>query len=219
MNTFEMNNARKDVGNPQIKRTSPVVEVFSAMVNGRTLPVYNDDTADKAVAYIKDLASKAGNGDMSANAELNQIRREILEPAILEEMKLLELFGSYTPLGADETVEREIWDVVGGAARIQALNGNVRVPAHVATRYTVAPISIGAGYQIQVSSYADSDGRQERHWRQVLRRSFWYLPAVSGRYREVCPPLWPDQHPRRLCRGFPDQQLRALQQRHRDWHL
>ena len=48
--TFEMNNAHKDVGNPQIKRTSPVVEVFSAMVNGRELPKFADPkTADNAV--------------------------------------------------------------------------------------------------------------------------------------------------------------------------
>lgn len=168
--TFEMNNVHKDVGNPQIKRTSPVVEVFSAMVNGRKLPEYADPkTADSAVQYIKDLAGKASNGDMSASAELNQIRREVLEPAVLEEMKMLELFGSYQQLGAGETIEREIWNVAGGAARIQALNGDVRVPMHTATRYTVAPINISAGYQVDYRTLADGDAARENLAMQTVR--------------------------------------------------
>ena len=168
--TFEMNNVHKDVGNPEIKRTSPVVEVFSAMVNGRELPSFKDaEVADKAVAYIKELASKAGNGDLTAAAELNQIRREILEPAVLEEMKMLGLFGSYQQLGAGDTIEREIWNVAGGAARMQALNGDVRVPMHVATRYTVAPISIGAGYQVDYRTLSDGDASRENAAMQQVR--------------------------------------------------
>ena len=168
--TFEMNNVHKDVGNPQIKCTSPVVEVFSAMVNGRTLPSFAEaHTADKAVAYIRELAEKASNGDLSATAELNQIRREILEPAILEEMKLLDLFGSYTQLGAGETIEREIWNVAGGSARMQALNGDVRVSMHVADRYTVPSISIGAGYQVDYRTLADGDASRENAAMQNVR--------------------------------------------------
>lgn len=170
MNTFEMNNVHKDIGNPQIKRTSPVVEVFSAMVHGRELPRFADaKTADNAVAYIKELAGKAAVGDMSATAELNQIRREVLEPAVLEEMKLLELFGSYQQLGAGDTIEREIWNVAGGAARIQALNGDVRVPMHAATRYTVAPINISAGYQVDYRTLADGDAARENLAMQTVR--------------------------------------------------
>lgn len=168
--TFEMNNVHQDIDNPQIKRTSPVVEVFSAMVNGRELPHYADSkTADEAVNYIKGLASKASVGDMSAAAELNQIRREVIEPAVLEEMKLLQLFGSYQQLGANETVEREVWNVAGGAARIQALNGDVRVPMHNAVRYTVAPINISAGYQVDYRTLADGDAARENLAMQTVR--------------------------------------------------
>lgn len=168
--TFEMNNARKDIGNPQIKRTSPVVEVFSAMVEGRELPHFQDKaTADTAVNYIKELASKASNGDMTASAELNQIRREVIEPAVLEEMKVLGLFGSFQRLGAGDTVEREIWNVAGGAARIQALNGDVRLPMHTAMRYTVAPINISAGYQVDYRTLADGDASRENLAMQTVR--------------------------------------------------
>ena len=140
------------------------------MVNGRELPKFADAaTADNAVKYIKELAGKASNGDMSASAELNQIRREVLEPAVLEEMKMLELFGSYQQLGAGETIEREIWNVAGGAARIQALNGDVRVPMHTATRYTVAPINISAGYQVDYRTLADGDAARENLAMQTVR--------------------------------------------------
>ena len=168
--TFEMNNVHQDVDNPQIKRTSPVVEVFSAMVNGKELPHFADSkTADEAVSYIKNLASKASVGDMSAAAELNQIRREVIEPAVLEEMKLLQLFGSYQQLGAGDTIEREIWNVGSDAARIQALNGDVRVPMHNAIRYTVAPINISAGYQVDYRTLADGDAARENLAMQNVR--------------------------------------------------
>ena len=183
--SFEMNNVHKDVGNPQIKRTSPVVEVFSAMVNGRELPKFAEaNTADKAVAYVKEMAEKASAGDLSAAAELNQIRREVLEPAVLEEMKMLELFGGYQQLGAGETIEREIWNVAGGAARIQALNGDVRVPMHNAIRYTVAPINISAGYQVDYRRLADGDASRENIAMQTVRTEMLNM-ATDYVYKKV----------------------------------
>ena len=160
--SFEMNNAHRDVDNPKIKSTSPVVEVFSAMVKGKELPKYaNSKVADQAVDYIKNLAGKAAEGDLSAVSELNQIRREILNPEVLQEMQLLSIFGSYQPLGANETVEREVWNVSTDTARIQALNGTVRFPANVAQRYIVQPINISAGYQVDYRTLAMGDMTRE----------------------------------------------------------
>ena len=169
MNTFEMNNARKDVDvNPQIKRNSPVVEVFSAMVNGKNLPNLGQ-TADKAVNYIKDLATKAGDGDTRAASELNQIRREVLTPVVLEEAKLFDLFGSYTPLGADESIEREVWGYAGGGARIQALDGTVTYPRQVVTRYPVAPVDVSSGYEIDYRAMAAGNMERENYGMQMVR--------------------------------------------------
>ena len=68
--TFELNNLRKDSDSFSGKFTqkSPVVEIFSAMVNGQELSKFGKK-ADKAVAYIKELNAKADNGDFSAIAD------------------------------------------------------------------------------------------------------------------------------------------------------
>ena len=160
--SFEMNNAHRDVDNPKIKSTSPVVEVFSAMVKGKTLPTYADSkVADRAVEYIKNLAVKASEGDTKAVSELNQIRREIINPEVMQEMQLLGIFGSYQALGIDETIEREVWNVSTDTARIQALNGTVRFPAHAATRYLVQPINISAGYEVDYRTLSMGDMTRE----------------------------------------------------------
>ena len=160
--SFEMNNARRDVENPKIKSTSPVVEVFSAMVKGKTLPVYADSkVADRAVEYIKTLGAKAAEGDTSAVSELNQIRREILNPEVMQEMQLLSIFGNYQPLGVNETVEREVYGVSTDTARMQALNGTVRFPVTTAQRYIVQPVNISAGYQVDYRTLAMGDMTRE----------------------------------------------------------
>jgi hypothetical protein len=160
--SFEMNNAHRDVENPKIKSTSPVVEVFSAMVKGKSLPTYSDPkVADRAVEYIKSLGAKAAEGDMSAVSELNQIRREILNPEVLQELQLLSIFGSYQPLGANETIEREIWGITPDTARFQALNGTVRFPATTSERYIVQPENISAGYQVDYRTLSMGDMTRE----------------------------------------------------------
>ena len=94
--TYELNNLRKDADmfDGKFTKTSPVVEVFSAMVNGQELSKFGAK-ADAAVNYIKDLGSRAENGDYTAVAELNTLRRFVIETPIMEEIKLLGIFGSY----------------------------------------------------------------------------------------------------------------------------
>lgn len=160
--SFEMNNAHRDVENPKIKSTSPVVEVFSAMVKGKNMPSYSDPkVADRAVEYIKNLGAKAAEGDMSAVSELNQIRREILNPEVLQEIQLLSIFGSYQALGPNETVEREVWGITPDTPRFQALNGTVRFPATTSQRYIVQPVNISAGYQVDYRTLSMGDMSRE----------------------------------------------------------
>ena len=122
--TYELNNLRKDSDIPgRINKQSPIVEVFSAMVNGEELSKFGAK-ADKAVSYIKELGSRADAGDFTAVAELNSLRRFVVEAPIMQELKLLNIFGSYQHVGFDETVEREVWDYAGEPSRIQAAGGN-----------------------------------------------------------------------------------------------
>lgn len=103
--TFELNNERKDANfvSGKINGQSAVVEIFSAMTNGRDLSPYGKK-ADVAAKYIMELNSKAASGDVQAASELNEIRRFAIEPVLMKEVKLLNIFGNYKALGYNEVL-------------------------------------------------------------------------------------------------------------------
>lgn len=162
MNTFELNNVRKDaeVFNGKFSKQSPVVEIFSAMVNGENLDRFGK-AADKAVAYIKELGSRSENGDFSAVAELNTLRRFVIEAPVMEELKLLGIFGSYKNVGYDETIEREIYNHVGERSREQAASGDVVFPAIHKEIYQVPTFTVSGGYAVDYRRVALGDMSKE----------------------------------------------------------
>ena len=98
MNNFEMNSARndRDFCNSKINKNSPVVEIFSQMVKGKELKGFDKSIINRSVKFIKSLAEKAKCGDISSACELNNIRRIVVEPEIMKELKLLSFFGRRT---------------------------------------------------------------------------------------------------------------------------
>ena len=162
MNTFEMNNIRKDADytNGKITKHSPVVEVFMALANGESLDKFGKK-ADKAVDYIKNLGSRAENGDYTAVAELNTIRRFAIESPIMEEMKLLSIFGTYQNVGYDETIEREIYNYDGERSREQAAGGDVVFPAIEKETYAVPTFTISGGYAVDYRRVSLGDMSKE----------------------------------------------------------
>ena len=159
---FEMNNIRKDADfvNGKITKHSPVVEVFAAMSNGESLDRFGKK-ADVAVKYIQKLGERAEMGDFSAVAELNTIRRFIIETPIMEEMKLLGIFGTYQNVGYDETIEREIYKHVGERSREQADGGDVVFPAIEKEVYPVATFNISGGYAVDYRRIQKGDMTKE----------------------------------------------------------
>lgn len=164
MSIVEMNNIRKDTsnvfGSHIVTKTSPVVEVFSAMVNGESLEKFGKK-ADKAVEYIKNLGSRAMNGDTSAVSELNTIRRFTIENPIMQEMKLLGIFGSYQNVGYDETIEREVYTHSGERSRQQAGIGDVVFPVTTAERYPVPTFTVSGGYAVDYRRVSLGDMSKE----------------------------------------------------------
>lgn len=160
--TYELNNLRKDadIFDGKFTKTSPVVEVFSAMVNGQELSKFGAK-ADAAVAYIKDLGVRADNGDFSAVAELNTLRRFVIEAPIMEEIKLLGIFGSYRNVGYDETIEREVYKQVGERSRTQAAGGDVVFPQTVKETYPVGTFTVSGGYAVDYRRVANGDMSKE----------------------------------------------------------
>lgn len=144
---YELNNVRRDADNftGKFHKHSPVVEVFSAMVNGEELSRFGAK-ADKAVEYIKGLGESANNGDPVAISELNTIRRFVIETPVMEEIRMLSVFGSYQNVGWDETVERVIYKHVGERSRIQAEGGDVVFPALHEERYNVPMFTVSGGF-------------------------------------------------------------------------
>ena len=168
---LELNSVRRDAefGDGNIKRTSPVVEVFAAIAKGESLNRFGAK-ADKAVDYIKKLGERANNGDGAAVSELNAIRRFTIEPLLLEEIKLLSIFGNYTPIGFGDSIEREVYTHAGDKSRMQAPNGDVVFPAIQKTKYPVAPVTVSGGYVVDYRAVSAGNLAKENEGMEQVRR-------------------------------------------------
>jgi hypothetical protein len=169
MANFELNNIRKDADytSGKINSRSPVVEVFSRMAKG--MDVGTVKAADQAVEYIKGLGTKAMNGDATAAAELNEMRRFVIEPLLLEEAKLLGIFGSYQALAYGDSIEREVSVLAGEKSRIQAPNGDVTFPSWVRDTYTVPSVTISGGYAVDYRAVSLGDMQKENVGMEQVR--------------------------------------------------
>ena len=172
--TFEMNNARNDSTYTvnQITEKSPVVEVFSALADGRDISSLkiNETAIKKAETYIKQTANRAATGDFTAMAELNTIRKIIIEPKLLQEIKLLSIFGSYKPLGWNETPEIETYNWLGVESNIQAEGTDVSFPIRKKEKYPVAPITISGGYAVNYRELALGNAAKENEGMEEVRK-------------------------------------------------
>ena len=198
MNLFELNNVKKDADcfSGKFNPYSPITKVYKALVDGKELSSLNiGKSADKAAKYIMELNSRAAQNqnDIIAVSELNTLRRFILETPVKEEMKLLSVFGSYKPLGFDETVERVIYKHVGQGARKQANNGDVLYTKRVKETYQVPTFTVSGGYEVDYRRAALGDMTLENEgmeqvkidiknnaFREVLLRTYKQYTAAEG---------------------------------------
>lgn len=168
--TYELNNIHRDADNfdGKFNKHSPVVEVFSALVNGDDLSKFGQK-ADKAVAYIKELGNRAENGDYGAIAELNTLRRFVIETPVMEEIKLLGIFGSYKNVAFDDTIEREIYIHGGERSREQAAGGDVVFPVITKEVYPVGSTTISGGYAVDYRRIALGDMSKENEGLNMVK--------------------------------------------------
>lgn len=168
--TFELNNERKDANfvSGKINGKSAVVEIFSAMVNGKDLAPFGKK-ADVAAKYIMDLNSKAASGDLTAVSELNEIRRFVMEPVLAQEIKLLSIFGNYQNIGYNESCEVEVPTYANTGANIQALGQDVTFPVIRKKRYPIATTTISGGYAVDYRKAALGDMSAENELQEQVR--------------------------------------------------
>ena len=166
---LELNNERKDANFTSgcIKQTSPVVEIFSAMRDGKELGRFGK-TADKAVTYIKGLNKKASAGDLSAISELNELRRFAMEPQILQEAKLLSIYGNYKSIGYNDSCEVEVPELVGNPATRQAAGQDVSFPVIRKRRTPIATVTVSAGYAVDYRKAAVGDMSDENELKNQI---------------------------------------------------
>ena len=150
-NISEMNSFRKDTIHNGLHSGSPIVETFSALINGKSVDKIKDKdgklVGDKCVNAIKELNAKAEAGDVNAISELNAIRTYVVNPILLEELKLFGFFGGYENVGYDETIERKVIKQ-NISTRGQALNGDVPFSFNYADKYSVPTTTLSAGYEV-----------------------------------------------------------------------
>ena len=168
--TFELNNERKDANfvSGKVNAKSAVVEIFSAMRDGKDLAPYGKK-ADVAAKYIMELNSKAAAGDLMAVSELNELRRFAMEPVLLQEIKLLGIYGTYKPLGYNESCEIEITDFANLPANEQALGQDVEFPVIRKHREPIATTTISGGYAVDYRKAALGDMSDENELQDQVR--------------------------------------------------
>ncbi len=168
--TIELNNIRKDsdFSNTQIKRTSPIVEIFSSLVEGKDLSKFGNK-ADKGIEYIKSLGSRALHGDFSAMSELNSIRTYTIQPKLEQELKLLGFMGNFEALGYNESIIVESKNMAGEKSRVQTANGDVIFPTWNRERYTVPTISVSGGYVVDYRKVEFGDLSEENIGMEQVR--------------------------------------------------
>ncbi len=156
--TFELNNARKDetFASGKVNAHSPVVEVFSAMANGEDISKFGKK-ADIAANYIKELGVKASAYDQCAISELNEIRKFAIQPRLLQEIKLLSLFGSYRPLGWNDTAYLEKVTYENVRADFQAEGQDVSTAFTRKSKTPLAPVTVSGGYKVDYREISVGD--------------------------------------------------------------
>lgn len=168
--TFELNNERKDANfvSGKVKANSPVVEIFSAMAQGKDLAPYGKK-ADVAAKYIMELNAKASNGDFGAMSELNEIRRFAMEPVLMKEIKLLSIYGNYKAIGFNDSCEVEILEFANIDPKIQAAGQDVTFPVIRKKRVPIATVNISGGYAVDYRKAAVGDMTDENELQDQVR--------------------------------------------------
>ncbi len=175
--TIELNNLIKSASHVhnEIKPTSRVVEVFSAMSKGQDLSHFNKTVADSSVKYIQETAARAAMGDIIALSELNEIRKFVIQPELLKEIQLISVFGTYKALKYYESPEVEITEYVPRGVKEQALGEDVGFGTMRKKKETVATTSFSGGHAVdyrkmQFGDMSDENALQEEIRKQIRNK-------------------------------------------------
>lgn len=185
MSIYELNNfqAKPELNNiiPEHTYTekSPVVEIFSAMVNGKDTNKYGDK-ANKAYNYIKKLATDAQAGDGKAKVELNTITSIMIQAPLLKRLNLLSFMGNVTTVGYNERLLYKVYKLQGKMSGFQANQGDVTFPISTwdYRELTTQTISGGSAINYREIATGNLDGTgvmQEQVVTDMFNKAFYKI--------------------------------------------
>lgn len=144
---INMSNARVDINTGRVKKDSKIVEVFSALSEGRR-PDVDDKTKDKCVKTLFEMSSKALDGDPVAKSEINSIIRFSIEPKLLEVVRLFDFMGTYRKIGYHEAPMMKTYNYESIDSRFQASSSDVPFAAWNWREYPIGTQTISGGFAV-----------------------------------------------------------------------
>ena len=144
---INMANTQVDTDTGRVKKNSPIVEVFSALVAGKD-PNVNAAVKDKAVKALSEIASKALDGDHVAQSEINSIIRFSIEPKLLEAVRLFDFMGTYKKIGYHEAPMMKTYKYESIDSRFQASSSDVPFAAVNWREYPIGTQTISSGFSV-----------------------------------------------------------------------
>lgn len=101
MYNIELNNVQMDSFNTKVKQKSKAVEIFSSVLQGKETNKFGKNV-DTVMSHVKELATRAMNGDGMAKSELNAYVRFAIQPALQTRIDLFEFMGRFNKIGYGE---------------------------------------------------------------------------------------------------------------------
>lgn len=156
--TYEINNLRRDdqYVQPKFNAKSQLVEIFSAITDGKDYSKYGKKV-DTVVNYVKELASKAHNGDFSAKAELNQVIKYTLEPHLEKQIQLFNFMGTFHDIDYNEQPKVRTYKHESLDANFQASHGDTGFSTVSWEEYAINTKPISAGFSIDYREIASGN--------------------------------------------------------------
>lgn len=133
-----------------------MVEICSALFAGNDASKYGAQK-DAVVKKLAALGEAASMGDMKAKAEINTIVKFMIEPKLLEAMKVFDFLGNYHELQYHEQPKVKTYNYEGIDARLQAANSDVSFAGRNWMEYPVATRTISSGMAIDYRELASGN--------------------------------------------------------------
>jgi len=133
-----------------------MVEICSALFAGNDAEKYGKQK-DAVIKKLAALGQAAEMGDIKARAEINTIVKFMVEPKLLEAMKVFDFLGNYHELAYHEQPKVKTYNYEGIDARLQAANSDVAFAGRNWMEYPVATRTISAGMAIDYRELASGN--------------------------------------------------------------